>query len=230
MDYFGNYPTDSSNSWLFHNAFKHFTEIPLLKRSHNEFNLVMIGRLFKEFHLMVKVVGIAGSLRPGSYSQLALKVAIQRVAALGAEVEILDLRSLNLPFCDGGKDYSDYPDVAKMKQVVSEADAIILATPEYHGSISGVLKNALDLMGFVEFTGKVTGAISVLGGQSNSNSLNDLRVILRAIHAWTIPEQIAIGQAWQAFGEDGKLLDEDLSQRFDAFAQSLVENTRKLRG
>jgi len=46
-------------------------------------------------------------------------------------------------------------------------------------------------------------------------------------YAWVIPEQIAIGQAWKAFGPDGKILDEKLSQRFDQFAQSLVENTRK---
>lgn len=178
----------------------------------------------------MKIVGIAGSLRSGSYSHQALNVAIQRVAALGAEVEVLDLRSLNLPFCDGGDEYPDYPDVEKLKQTVKEADGIILVTPEYHGSVSGVLKNALDLMGFDEFTGKVTGAISILGGQSNNNSLNDLRVITRWIHAWMIPEQIAVGQAWKAFGEDGKLVDEKLSQRFDAFAQSLVESTRKLRG
>lgn len=179
---------------------------------------------------MVKVVAIGGSLRPGSYSQQALEIAAQRVRALGAEVEILDLRSLNLPFCDGGDDYSDYPDVARLSQAVKEADAVILATPEYHGSVSGVLKNALDLMGFEEFSGKVAGLISVLGGQSNSNALNDLRVILRWIHAWVIPEQIAIGQAWKAFGEGGKLLDQGLSKRFDQFAQSLVENTRKIRG
>jgi FMN reductase len=179
---------------------------------------------------MVKVVAIAGSLRPDSYSQQALEIAAQRVRALGAEVEIIDLRSLNLPFCDGGDDYPDYPDVARLSQAVKEADAVILATPEYHGSVSGVLKNALDLMGFEEFTGKVAGLISVLGGQSNSNALNDLRIILRWIHAWVIPEQVAIGQAWKAFGEDGKLVEENLSQRFDQFAQSLVENTRKLRG
>jgi NAD(P)H-dependent FMN reductase len=53
---------------------------------------------------------------------------------------------------------------------------------------------------------------------------------MRWVHAWVIPEQIAIGQAWKAFGADGKLLDEKLSQRFDQFAQSLVENTCKLRG
>lgn len=179
---------------------------------------------------MVKILGIAGSLRPGSYSQQALRVAAERVRALDAEVEILDLRSLNLPFCDGSDKYPDYPDVEKLQQAVRRADGIILVTPEYHGSISGVLKNALDLMGFEEFSEKVTGFISVLGGQPNSNALNDLRTIMKWLHAWSIPEQVAIGQTWKAFGEDGKLLDQNLSKRFDTFAQSLVENTHKLRG
>jgi FMN reductase len=179
---------------------------------------------------MVKLVGIAGSLRPGSYSHQALAVAAQRATALGAEVEILDLRSLDLPFCNGSDEYPTHPDVAKLRQAVQQADGLILATPEYHGSVSGVLKNTLDLMGFEHLAGKVTGTISVLGGQPNSNALNDLRTIMRWVHAWVIPEQVAIGQAWKAFGEDGKLLDETLSKRFDAFALSLVESTRKLQG
>jgi FMN reductase len=179
---------------------------------------------------MVKIVGIAGSLRPDSYSQQALKIAAQRLEAIGAEVEILDLRTMNLPFCDGGSDYPDYPDVARLAEAVRAADGLVLATPEYHGSVSGVLKNALDLMGFEEFSGKVVGLISVLGGQPNSNALNDLRLIMRWVHAWVIPEQVAVGQVWKAFSSDGKLLDEKLAQRFDDFAQSLIENTRKLRG
>jgi FMN reductase len=179
---------------------------------------------------MVKIVGISGSLRPDSYSAQALEIAATRVRALGAEVETLDLRNMNLPFCNGGDEYSDYPDVKKLQTTVKDADGLILVTPEYHGSVSGVLKNALDLMSFDELSDKVTGAISILGGQSNSNALNDLRTILRWVHAWTIPEQIAIGQAWKAFDGQGKLLDEKLSQRFDSFAQSLVDNTRKLRG
>ncbi|MDH6106294.1 NAD(P)H-dependent oxidoreductase [Anabaenopsis tanganyikae CS-531] len=179
---------------------------------------------------MVSIVGIGGSLRPDSYTQKALQVAAQRVEALGAEVEVLDLRQLNLPFCHGGKDYSQYPDVQRLRDTVTGADGLILATPEYHGGLSGVLKNTLDLMSFDELSGKVTGMISVLGGQANSNALNDLRLIIRGVHGWVIPEQIAIGKAWNAFSPEGKLLDEKLSERFDQFAQSLVDNTRKLRG
>ena len=179
---------------------------------------------------MVRIVGIGGSLRPNSSSQMALSLAAQRVVVLGAEVEVLDLRTMQLPFCNGEDDYLGYPDVERLRNTVKQADGLILATPEYHGSVSGVLKNALDLMDFEQLDSKVTGLISVLGGQSNSNALNDLRVIMRWVHAWVIPEQIAIGQAWKAFGPDGKILDEKLSQRFDQFAQSLVDNTRKLRG
>ncbi len=177
---------------------------------------------------MVKIVGIGGSLRTDSYSMQALYIAAERAKDLGAEVQVLDLKEMNLPFCDGGSDYPDYPDVEVMRKAVTEADGLIIATPEYHGSVSGVIKNALDLMSFEHLDGKVAGAISVLGGQPNSNALNDMRVILRWVHAWVIPEQIAIGQAWNAFDKAGKLKDEKLSDRFDAFAKSLVENTEKL--
>ena len=177
---------------------------------------------------MTKVVGIVGSLRSDSYSALALHQAIERIENLGATTEILDLREMKLPFCDGGNEYPDFPDVETLRDKVKAADGLVLATPEYHGSVSGVLKNALDLMSFEHLSGKVTGLISVLGGQSNSNALNDLRIIVRWVHGWVIPEQIAIGQAWQAFEPSGKLKDEKLSQRFDAFAQSLVDNSIKL--
>lgn len=177
---------------------------------------------------MVKIVGIIGSLRSDAYSALALEQARDRLIALGAEVEILDLREMSLPFCNGGSDYPDYPDVQILRDKVKAADGLILATPEYHGSLSGVLKNALDLMSFEHLSGKVTGLISVLGGQSNSNALNDMRIIVRWVHGWVIPEQIAIGQAWQAFDGNGKLKDIKMSERFDGFAQSLINNTNKL--
>ncbi|NJR56475.1 MAG: NAD(P)H-dependent oxidoreductase [Acaryochloris sp. CRU_2_0] len=177
---------------------------------------------------MTRFVGIGGSLRSSSYSMMALQLVAQRMNILGAEVQILDLRKMTLPFCDGGKEYGDYPDVAVLRTTVQAAEGLILATPEYHGSVSGVLKNALDLMGFEELGGKVAGCISVLGGQSNSNALNELRLIMRWVHAWVIPEQIAIGQAWQAFDAKGNLVDEKLAQRLDEFANSLVENTRRL--
>jgi FMN reductase len=179
---------------------------------------------------MIKVVGINGSLRPGSYAKQALLLALEQAKGLGAEVELLDLQVLTLPFCDGGDDYPAFPDVERLRTAVKEADALILSTPEYHGTMSGVLKNALDLMGFDELSGKMTAAISVLGGQANNNALNDLRTTLRWVHAWTVPEQVAIGQAWNAFDENGQLKDERLAKRLADLVGSLVKSTRLLKG
>ena len=91
---------------------------------------------------MVEIVGITGSLRSDSYSALALEQALKRVKALDAEVEMLDLREMTLPFCDGGNEYPEHPDVEVLRDKVKAADGLILATPEYHGSLSGVLNGA----------------------------------------------------------------------------------------
>jgi FMN reductase len=96
--------------------------------------------------------------------------------------------------------------------------------------VSGVLKNALDLMSFDQLAGKVTAAISILGGQANSNALNDLRLITRWVHAWMVPEQIAIGQAWNAFDAEGNFTDPKLEQRLEEMVQSLVRSAQQLRG
>ncbi len=173
----------------------------------------------------VRIVGIGGSLRSNSYTYQALQQAAEDVVDQGAFVQILDLRYLRLPFCNGSDHYPEFPDVEVLCQTVKQAHGLILASPEYHGGVSGVIKNALDLMGFDELEDKVAGVISVLGGQNNSNALNDLRLILRWVHAWVIPEQIAIGRAWQAFDQEGRIQDEKLRQRFRHFAQSLVKTT-----
>jgi FMN reductase len=179
---------------------------------------------------MIHIVGLLGSVRPGSYSRQAIQIALKQAERHGASVELLDLQVLNLPFCSGAKAYPEYPDVEFLQSAVANADGLILATPEYHGSVSGVLKNALDLLSFEQLAGKVTAAISILGGQANSNALNDLRLIARWVHAWTIPEQVAIGQAWKAFDAEGNLTDPKIEERLDEMVQSLVRATQQLRG
>ncbi|MCF2970225.1 NAD(P)H-dependent oxidoreductase [Synechococcus sp. Nb3U1] len=175
-------------------------------------------------------MAIGGSMRPNSSTYRALEVARREFEKLGIRLHILDLRQMNLPFVDGSESYEEYPDVAVLQETMRQADGIILASPEYHGSISGSLKNALDLLSFDQLEGKVFGLISVLGGETNSNTLNQMRLIVRWVRGWVIPDQIAIGRAWSAFDEQGNLKDENLQQRFQRFAQSLVTNTYKLCG
>ena len=101
-----------------------------------------------------------------------------------------------------------------MRREVGQAQGIILGTPEHPGSLSGVLKNALDLMGFAEIEGKMIGLVGVSGGVLGAiNALNSLRTIGCVLHAWLIPEQTAIPEAYKAFSEAGHLHDPELERR-----------------
>ena len=163
----------------------------------------------------VVVVGICGSIRRGSYTRMAVQIALRGAQELGAQTGLIDLKDYQLVFCDGKEDESTLPeDVFKLRREVSQARGIILGTPEYHGSFSGVLKNALDLMGFDEIEGKMIGLVGVSGGALGAvHALNSLRAVGRALHAWVIPEQASIPEAWKVFDESGTLKDGDLEKR-----------------
>src|SRR6059036_115139 len=127
----------------------------------------------------VQVVGICGSLRGGSYTRMALTLALKGAEEAGADTQLIDLRDYRLVLCDGGDSDDKLPkDVQQLRDDVRRAHGIILATPEYHGGYSGVLKNALDLMGFDEFEGKMIGLVGVSGGAMGaSGPLNALRSV-----------------------------------------------------
>jgi FMN reductase len=141
----------------------------------------------------VVIAGFCGSLREQSYSRLALQIALNAAAGQHAQTDLIDLRGRNLAFCTG-ETGTEYPeDVYRLRDQVKAAQGIILATPVYHGSFSGVLKNALDLLGFAEMEGKILGLIGVAAGSTGAaEALAHLRSIGRTLHAWVVPEQVSI--------------------------------------
>ena len=76
--------------------------------------------------------------------------------------------------------------------------------------------------------GKVFGLMSTLGGAQNSNTLNHMRIMLRWLHAWPVPEQLAIGKVKDAFDEDGNLVDPDIVERLEKLVKSVIETSKKL--
>ncbi len=143
----------------------------------------------------MQVAGICGSLRKGSFTRMALHVALAGAKEAGARTRLIDLSEYHLIFCDGKEDESGYPkDVFTLREEVRAAQGIILATPEYHGGYSGVLKNALDLMGFEEFEGKMLGLVGVSGSGMGA-------------------EQASIPEAYKVFDEAGTLKDSALEKR-----------------
>jgi len=148
----------------------------------------------------IKIIAICGSLRENSLTRKSLEICLKGASQAGVEVEMLDLKDYDLVFCDGNST-NDYPeDVLKLRRQVKSSHGVILGTPEYHGSYSGVLKNALDLMGFEEFEGKMIGLVGVSAGVLGANNaISTLRSVGRSLHAWVVPDQVSIPLADSVF-------------------------------
>lgn len=168
---------------------------------------------------MVSVVAVSGSLRDASLTRRSLEIVLDGVADAGGSGELIDLRAYDLPPLNPEDDAGE--DVATFTEKLRSADAIVLGTPMYHGSYSGVLKNAIDHCGFDEFDGKTVGLLAVAGGSFPVTALEHLRSVCRALDAWVLPHQSAVPNASNAF-EDGVLVDEDLRNRIETLGHRAV--------
>jgi NAD(P)H-dependent FMN reductase len=166
------------------------------------------------------LVGVSGSLRNESYARRALTRVLDAAEDAGATTELLDLREYDLPVFDPDRD--DTADAARLTEAVREGDAVVLATPVYHGSYSSPLKLALDYCGFDEFEDTTVGLLAVAGGGFPVTALDHLRSVCRAVNAWVLPHQVAIPRARNNF-EDGRLVDDDIAARVDTLGERAVE-------
>ncbi|MYB64876.1 NAD(P)H-dependent oxidoreductase [Candidatus Poribacteria bacterium] len=173
----------------------------------------------------INVIGLCGSLRKGSTTHAALTIALKGAEENGASVELLDLSEYELIFYGAVDEKSDYPpDVIKLKQKVAAAHGVLLGTPEYHGSFSGVIKNTLDLMGSEEFQNKIVGLIGVSGGRMGAgNALSMLRIVCTSLRAWVVPNDVSIARASEAFDENGCLNDDELEMRLRTIGEQVAE-------
>jgi len=173
----------------------------------------------------INIIGLCGSLRNGSFTKKALTIALNACADQGAQTSLIDLVEYDLPFCDGNQNEEKYPEgVAQFRKTIKDAHGIIIGTPEYHGSYSGVLKNALDLLGFDEMEGKMIGLLCVSGGQfGGMNPLGDLRSIGRKLHAWVAPDEVAIPGSYSAFDDNGQLKNVEIKKRLEDLGKQVAK-------
>jgi len=171
----------------------------------------------------IKIIGISGSLRNGSKTSIAIKSALAAAENAGADVQFIDLNDYALVFCDG-RNQDDYPDdVKRLRADVKSAHGILIGTPEYHGSYSGVLKNALDLMGFEEFEGKMIGLVATSAGALGGNdAFNSLRSVGRSLHAWVVPDQVSIPYVDGVIAADGEISEENVRSRLENLGQQVA--------
>ena len=182
---------------------------------------------------MLRVLGIAGSLRQGSYNRALLRAAIELAPP---ELEIRAFERIGeLPLYDGDLEGRGVPEpVAALKTAMREADGILIATPEYNHSIPGVLKNAIDWAsrpaGQSAYDGKPIGIVGATPGRGATiRAQAALRQSLGAdAHLLGKPE-VLIAQAAGKFDSEGRLTDEPTVRVLRAFLAAFAIWTERCR-
>jgi chromate reductase, NAD(P)H dehydrogenase (quinone) len=180
----------------------------------------------------LKILGFAGSLRAGSYNKALLHAATELLPN-DATLEIFDLNGIP-PFNQDLE--TDMPaKVKEFKSKIREADAILIATPEYNYSIPGVLKNAIDFAsrpyGDNPFNDKpvaiMSASIGMLGGARAQYHLRQTFIFLN-MHPTNGPE-VLVNFAQNKFDSNGKLTDDDTRRFLKQLLENLVNWTKRLR-
>ncbi|MGQ8870861.1 NADPH-dependent FMN reductase [Paenibacillus sp. TSA_86.1] len=143
----------------------------------------------------MNIVILTGSNRKNATSTRLGEYAVEIIQGHGHQASLFNLYEKPIPFYAPDEKQGTDENLANLNSVMLAADAIILSTPEYHGSISGVLKNALDHLSQAHFSGKPVLSISSAGGAVGVSSLTQLQTMVRNLHGINAPEWISIGGA-----------------------------------
>ncbi|EMA66047.1 NADPH-dependent FMN reductase [Halorubrum aidingense JCM 13560] len=175
---------------------------------------------------MTRIVAISGSRRTESTTRAALRVALDAAADAGAETDLLDLGTVDLPLYHPDEDAQG--DSERLTRLVREADGVLAGTPVYHGSYSSTFKNFHDYCGFDEYENTAVGLLATAGGGSYGGTLEHLRSTFRNVHAWTVPHEVGIRGASSAIDADGRIRDEDLLKRTRKLGRIVTEHAVRL--
>lgn len=187
-----------------------------------------------------RILALAGSTRTASYNKALARAAARAAEAAGASATYIDLRDFPLPLYDEDLERAEgLPEAAKQLRAVFFAhDGLILASPEYNGGYSAVLKNAIDWLSRRQgeeaplraFAGKpvllLAASPGVLGGV---RVLAQLRALLGGIQMIVLPEQKALPKAGEAFDEQGELVDAATRKSIEGLVKRLVDVTARLK-
>lgn len=176
------------------------------------------------------ILGLGGTIRAGSSTEKALLCTLRRAEALGAEVRLLGGTFLGaLPIFDP-RPSDPTLEQTELAEAVRAADGLVVASPGYHGSISGVIKNALDTLEMTGrdpqpyLTGKPVGTvITAAGFQAGGTTLMALRNIVHALRGWPTPFGATLNSANDLFDADGACRDDKDAWQLDTVADQVME-------
>ncbi len=177
------------------------------------------------------IVGLGGSGSATGSTERVLRKALDAAEAAGAETAYFDGKALDFPMYSYGGDRT--AQAAALIAALRRADGVIIASPGYHGTVSGLIKNALDYVEDmakderVYFEGRAVGLIAVAAGwQATGSTLATLRSITHALRGWPTPMAVAINSATPVIGEDGSMIDAAIGKQLEILAGQVVDFAR----
>src|SRR5580704_4213194 len=179
----------------------------------------------------VRILGIAGSLRRGSYNQAALRAA-RLLVPENSEIDLFELDGI--PMFNEDDEKRPPLSVVELKKRIRSADAVLIVTPEYNYSIPGVLKNAIDWAarprGNSAWSRKPAAIMGAsLGAIGTARAQQHLRQIFAALNLFLLnTPEVVIADAAHRFDESGNLIHEPTKQLIQELLKSLVDWTRRL--
>ncbi len=177
---------------------------------------------------MPKILILVGSSSHNSHTLNLSKVIAQKLEKLEVEVDLIDLVEYGLPQYDLNHEkefLANHHKVVEFIRLSKEADGFIWGSPVYHGSFSGILKNALDWQSF-SLTNKVVGLISN-GNERGSMTVDHLTLVARTQHTIAIPTRVCTDS--EDFDQNRNLVAPDILSRVDRFCKELIEFVEKMR-
>lgn len=177
----------------------------------------------------LKIVGIGGTLRPNSSSARALRFCLDHAAAQGARVALFADDGLRAPLYEPGQAALG-DGVQRMLAALRDSDGVIIASPGYHGGVSGALKNVLDYTEEMArddapyLDGRAVGClVSAAGWQAGGATLAALRSIVHALRGWPTPLGVLMNSSEPLFGESARPLSDELARSLQLMTQQVLD-------
>ena len=189
---------------------------------------------------MIKILAFAGSLREHSYNKRVLNIAVEGARKAGAEVTVIDLRDYPMPIFNSDEFAKEFDEnAARFQDILNEHDGLLIASPEYNGSIPGGMKNA-DRLGFAPepkyeksvavFKGKTAAIMTASQGSFGGlRSLAHMRGMLSIMFVNVLPVEIAVTFVQDKFdGDSAEMTDEKTKKVLEDLGASLVKMLEKM--
>ena len=191
---------------------------------------------------MIKILAFAGSLREHSYNKRVLNIAVEGARKAGAEVTVIDLRDYPMPIFNSDEFSKHFDEnAARFQDILNEHDGLLIASPEYNGSIPGGMKNAIDWASrpspkyeksVAVFKGKTAAIMTASQGSFGGvRSLAHMRGMLSIMFVNVLPVEIAVTFVQDKFDGDGaEMTDEKTKKVLEDLGASLVKLLEKTHG